>query len=173
MSYFTERGVLMMVKAERLRAKWQPVVGDWFFKEDGIGHGLWVIADIKEKGTALLCSGEGLHRPPFSTAGKALVEFLDPSSYIWLPSIPQLQDMCIPDDEHAAGNRYRVLIHDFSDWILDEGPAAGELKWAVAWVKGGAIATPWEFWIAYAQKELNNLIWDDRMGWVKILKGGE
>lgn len=78
-------------KAEEIQELWKPKVGDWFYKRDGIGFGLWLICKLDEKGN-LFCSGERMGRAPFSGE---LIWFMTPGDYIWLPPQNQLQEMVV------------------------------------------------------------------------------
>lgn len=85
---FTELEIQMFKKAIELQESWVPKRGDWFYKEDGLGQGTWLIATTV--GKTLFCAGEGMHSPVFKNR---LVEFRNPQNYIWIPSIEQLHGM--------------------------------------------------------------------------------
>ncbi|MBA7712606.1 hypothetical protein ES703_121588 [subsurface metagenome] len=112
---FTEDEIKMAEKAVELQGGWQPQAGDWFFKKDGIGFGLWLICDVWTEGEKphqdiiLRCSGERMHDLPFTGS---LVDFRDPPSYIWLPLEHQLWEMA----ENKFDNFVDMLESFYWSW---------------------------------------------------------
>ena len=85
---FSELEIQMFRKAREIQESWVPKRGDWFYKEDGLGQGAWLIATII--GNTLFCAGERMKIPAFKNR---LVEFRNPQNYTWIPSIEQLHGM--------------------------------------------------------------------------------
>ena len=85
---FSELEIQMFSKAREIQESWVPKRGDWFYKEDGLGQGTWLIATII--GNTLFCAGERMKIPAFKNR---LVEFRNPQNYTWIPSVEDLWAM--------------------------------------------------------------------------------
>lgn len=140
----SEIRIKMCEMATEIQDSWVPKVGDWFYKRDGMGFGLWLIANIRADGV-LECAGERMNQAPF--IGK-LVPFMTPEYYIWLPCQDRLQEM---------------LRDLFSNRHL---PALVE-KFALFTKFGGSKFTSMEqLWLGFTMYENHGKVWksDD---WIK------
>lgn len=97
----TELEIEMFGKARELQAMWLPRRGDWFYKADGLGQGLWLICT--RLGGTLFCAGEGMHNEVFKSR---LVEFRNPQNYTWIPSVESLLAM-VGEIEYTIGHRIK------------------------------------------------------------------
>lgn len=128
-------------KAIEIQKEWKPMVGDWFWKPDGISYGLWLIAEIRSD--ILYCSGERMYHKPFD--GK-LVEFRMPEFYTWLPMQDQLQEMVLHEIGTAKDNFWTDLARlnkwAFEEKFMDDIPQSME-----------------QLWLAFVMKERYNKVW--------------
>jgi len=121
---FTEQEIERFTKAKQwLQEEWNPQVGDWFCKADGLGHGIWLICRIR--GATLWCAGEGMSRAEF---GNRLVEFMAPQNYTWIPSVEKLLAMILDSaaDAQAIG---RILME------FNMGEAASEISEVISRIR--------------------------------------
>ena len=132
--------ITMCEKAEELQELWKPQVGDWFYKRDGIGFGLWLICKIEEG--VLLCSGERMSQPPFN---RQFVEFRVPEEYIWLPHQDQLQALF----EEPSIN----LLNRFHDWCNGEYSVFPHAPPA-------HFTSMEQLWLGFVMEKLYQKVWD-------------
>lgn len=136
--------ITMCEKAEELQKLWKPQVGDWFYKRDGIGFGLWLICKIEEG--VLLCSGERMGQLlSILTTGQVLVEFRVPEAYIWLPRQDQLQALF----EEPSIN----LLNRFHSWCNGSYPVFPHTPPA-------HFASMEQLWLGFVMEELYQKVWD-------------
>lgn len=144
----TELEIEMFGKARELQATWLPRRGDWFYKADGLGQGLWLICT--RLGGTLFCAGEGMNNEVFK--GR-LVEFRNPENYTWIPSVEDLEEM-------VADKGYTITRNGEYTWELDfDGVtfAAASLKLLL---------------LGLVMKEQYGRKWDGKsgVGWRKLAK---
>lgn len=135
-----DKYALMCEKSEEIQALWKPKVGDWFYKRDGIGFGLWLVCRIEEG--VLLCFGERASHPPFN---RQLVEFRTPEEYIWLPLQHQSQKMVYPD-ESCSGKLTRLQCF-YGNEYFDKGKECSSFE---------------ELLLAFVMKEKWNKAWNGK-----------
>ena len=135
---------IKMSDCPEIQEDWKPQIGDWFYKEDGIGYGLWLICQVSApNGETLWCSGERMNQPPFE--GK-LVQFTAPENYIWLPLQSQLQEM--------IGEEYSInLLYAFHRFYNTMGCDL------YPHTINGAKTSMEQLWLTFVMKEKYNKTW--------------
>ncbi len=152
--------IKMCKEAGEIQKQWIPSQGDWFYKQDGIGFGLWVICYIKNG--ILLCAGEKRGNRLFDDK---LVEFRLPEMYIWLPHQDQLQEMLLDYDDPL--NRFMTsvchstLVCNFAQFcgVLDED-AEGRSN---VDIRKESLEV---LWLAFVMAEKYSKVWDGDK-WIK------
>jgi len=150
--------VTMCEKAEELQMLWKPGVGDWFYKRDGIGFGLWLICKIEEG--ILLCSGERMSQPPFN---RQFVEFRVPEQYIWLPRQDQLQEMVKFEHDRQGGTRLTIgeMVTKIDIFYFRDEP-----------IYSKQFISMEQLWLAFLMKQKYNKVWNGE-DWGKQHSRGE
>ncbi len=139
--------IKMCEEAKEIQKQWTPSQGDWFYKQDGIGFGLWVVCYI-ENGI-LLCAGEKRGNHLFDDK---LVEFRLPEMYIWLPRQDDLQKMVDNPIEFATEMFYS--LQEFGDPFYNyTGNVCDKRYWK-------SIKTMEQLWLSLIMKDKYNKKWN-------------
>jgi len=146
----TEQYIKMCEKAEEIQDCSWGNEGDYFYKRDGIGYGLWLVCKV-EYGS-LWCSGQRMNEAPFN--GK-LVQFMAPGNYIWLPRQDQLQEMVGDAPYSNIKNAMWSILDDLHKYAFTPN------------IFNEFIPTTMEqLWLAFVMKEKYNQIWNGEK-WLK------